>query len=119
MSNYPPGAEHDPNAPYNQPDYEWAYEKAEDIIKEEMDIDCDTFTEWLEENNYIPEPREIEERTYKALVEALSEDDLVAESYYEYRKEDVVQEVIDDAADEPDYDTRDEDRDYWLENEPY
>lgn len=46
-SNYPPGAEHDPNAPYNQVD----------VPEKEFDVTCSqslskTVTVWT--NNYIP-----------------------------------------------------------------
>ena len=47
LSNYPPGAEHDPNAPYNQ----------EEVPEKEFDVTCSqslskTVTVWT--NNYIP-----------------------------------------------------------------
>lgn len=116
--DYPAGAEFDKNAPFNEPDFDWAYEKAEDIIKDEMCFDCDKFIEWLFDNKYLPEDCDLREPGSKELVESLAENEDIAESYYEYRKEDVVQDILEEAANEPDYDTRDEYRDYWLENEP-
>ena len=92
---YPPGAEFDPNAPYNQSDVTDYYEAdAAAQIDEEIDNSDDTFLDWAYDNDYLPD--DYSDDDLKRVVN----DKSIRDEYYHYRLYDVCLELAEKEADE-------------------
>lgn len=98
MSNYPPGAEYDSNAPYNQVELSDIYEEdAHAFIDDEIKSKDDTFIDWLWDNDYIPNEYTDED------VEQAINDEAICDEYHDYRFNDVVEYLADKEADDRAY----------------
>lgn len=98
MSNYPPGAEHDPNAPYNQVDISDIYgDEADEKIDEEIENKDESFIEWLCDSDLLPEDFSDED------VDALIKDAGVRNDYRNYRFDDMVQGLAENEYEEREY----------------
>ena len=95
---YPPGAEHDSNAPYNETDVKDIYEAdASRQIDEEIDNHDESFIEWACDNDHLNEDFTDED------VERITKVKEIRDAYYRYRVDDVCNELAEDAADYEDY----------------
>jgi len=95
---YPAGAEHDPNAPYNETSIEDYYgDDARSQIDEEIDTKDPTFVDWAYENDHLPEDYTDED------VDKIVKDDKVRSEYQDYRLDDVMNELAENDASERDY----------------
>lgn len=98
MSNYPPGAQYDPNAPYNQTDLKDLYEdEAHEQIDDEIKSKDDTFLDWLWDNDYLPNGY-TDDDVNKAIG-----DKSICDEYHTYRFDDVVQDLAEKEADDRAY----------------
>ena len=100
---YPAGAEHDPNAPWNQPDYadnvnvEYFSEQAEKRINEEISDFSDIFEDWLSEN-YKGKSEDIDcYDWYQQQDDAQKEE--IRDTYISFRIEDVCDAIAEEKAD--------------------
>ena len=95
---YPPGAEFDSNAPYNQSDVTDYYEAdAAAQIDEEIDNLDETFVDWACDNDYLSEDYSDDD-----LKRIAGEKD-IRDAYYRYRLYDVCCELAEKEADERAY----------------
>ena len=95
---YPPGAEFDSNAPYNQSDVTDYYEAdAAAQIDEEIDTLDETFVDWACDNDYLSEDYSDDD-----LKRIAGEKD-IRDAYYRYRLYDVCNELAEKDADERAY----------------
>ena len=95
---YPPGAEHDPSAPWNQVDLDDIYgDDATQKIDEEIDDHDDNFIDFCCDNEYLGEDYTDED------LEQCARDENIRNEYHDYRYDDMVQELAETAADERDY----------------
>lgn len=103
--------ESDPLAPWNEPpSREELYgDKAREEIENEMEVDNESYMAWLADSEIFSiDPANVTESTFKALIETLSDDEMVRDYYYEYRKDKVLERLEKEASQEYDYDMRDE-----------
>ncbi|NBP01359.1 MAG: hypothetical protein EBU90_14690 [Proteobacteria bacterium] len=74
-SNYPPGAENDPSAPYNQPEYSMCPYCEEHMIREYIDNHIDELCEKQQLGEFDPNSKEYEmlyDKIYKDLEKDLT-----------------------------------------------
>ena len=95
---YPPGAEHDPNAPFNQVDLEDIYgDDATQRIDGEIDDHDDRFIEFCCDNDYLGEDYTDED------LERCARDENIRNEYHDFRYDDVVADLAETDADERAY----------------
>ena len=95
---YPPGAEHDPSAPYNEVDLDDIYgDDATQKIDEEIDDHSDYFIDFCCDNDYLGEDYSDED------LERCSRDESIRNEYHDFRYDDVVADLAETDADERAY----------------
>lgn len=107
---YPAGAENDPNAPYNQIDFREKYE--DDVLaridEQIKDFDCD-FIEFIYDETYKKEeaPDELDDFIdwYRNHPQEWKDD--IQQKYSDKVFDDVLEVVVEEASEEPDYDRDD------------
>lgn len=95
--NYPAGAD-TPDAPWNQVELDDIYgDDATQKIDEEIDDHDDNFIEFCCDNDYLGENYTDED------LERCARDESIRNEYHDYRYDDVVQDLAEEAADERAY----------------